>query len=71
MIGVETKTMETGIMRMVGTNKIGLIMRVAIQSALFVIPALICAFIFSFPMIAICYLFIFKEELNNGFEPVP
>lgn len=30
MIGVETKTMETGIMRMVGTNKLGLVSMVAI-----------------------------------------
>lgn len=30
MIGVETKTMETGIMRMLGTDKVGLITMVAI-----------------------------------------
>jgi ABC-type antimicrobial peptide transport system permease subunit len=30
MIGVETKTMETGIMRMLGTNKTGLVTMVAI-----------------------------------------
>lgn len=30
MIGVETKASETGIMRMVGTNKAGLILMVAI-----------------------------------------
>ena len=30
MIGVETKTMETGIMRMLGTNKRGLVSMVAI-----------------------------------------
>jgi ABC-type antimicrobial peptide transport system permease subunit len=30
MIGVETKTLEIGIMRMVGTNKKGLVMMVAI-----------------------------------------
>ena len=55
MIGVETKTMETGIMRMVGTNKKGLITMVAIQSSMFVLPAIFCAFVMSFPMIALCY----------------
>lgn len=30
MIGVETKTLETGIMRMLGTNKPGLVTMVAI-----------------------------------------
>jgi ABC-type antimicrobial peptide transport system permease subunit len=30
MIGVETKASETGIMRMIGTNKTGLIMMVGI-----------------------------------------
>lgn len=55
MIGVETKTMETGIMRMLGTNKGGLITMVAIQSALFVFPAVGTAFLLSFPLIAVCY----------------
>jgi ABC-type antimicrobial peptide transport system permease subunit len=59
MIGVETKTMETGIMRMVGTNKKGLITMVAIQSSMFVLPAIFCAFVMSFPMIALCYSQVF------------
>ena len=71
MIGVETRTLETGIMRMVGTNKKGLIMMVAIQSGMFVIPAVIAAFLLSFGFIALCYKYAFEVELDQGFEPVP
>jgi len=55
MIGVETKTSETGIMRMLGTNKAGLITMVAIQSILFVFPSVISAFILCVPVIGLCY----------------
>lgn len=71
MIGVETKAMETGIMRMMGTNKRGLVLMVAIQSGLFVMPAILTAFALSFPLIAVCYTQIFQEQLTDGFEPVP
>lgn len=71
MIGVETKTSETGIMRMLGTNKSGLITMVAIQSILFVSPAVIAAFILCFPLIGVCYTQIFNEKLSDGFEPIP
>jgi hypothetical protein len=71
MIGVETKTMETGIMRMLGTNKRGLVTMVAIQSTMFVTPAILTAFALSFPMIALCYVKVFQEKLTEGFEPVP
>lgn len=71
MIGVETKTSETGIMRMLGTNKGGLITMVFIQSILFVSPAVIAAFILCFPVIGICYTQIFNEKLTDGFEPIP
>lgn len=71
MIGVETKASETGIMRMIGTNKTGLIMMVGIQSVMFVTPALLAGFAVSFPMIALCYTKIFQQELKDGFEPVP
>lgn len=59
MIGVETKTSETGIMRMLGTNKMGLILMVVIQSCMFVFPAIICAFALSFPLIGVCYKYVF------------
>lgn len=71
MIDVETKTLENGIMRILGTNKKSLIMMVAVQSCMFVFPAILIAFALSFGMIALCYKYIFEEDLDNGFEPVP
>jgi ABC-type antimicrobial peptide transport system permease subunit len=71
MIGVETKTFETGIMRMVGISKRGLMTMIFLQSLMFVIPAIILAIIMCFPMLALCYKFIFLVKLDNGFEPVP
>ena len=61
MVGVETKTMETGIMRMVGTSKRGLVLMIFVQTLMFLIPALILGFIMSFPMLALAYTFIFRE----------
>ncbi len=71
MIGVETKTFETGIMRMVGVSKRGLMLMIFIQSWMFVTPALLLAVGLSFPFLALCYSLIFEEKLENGFEPVP
>ena len=71
MIGLETKTFETGIMRMVGITKYGLVCLIFIQSLLFVLPAILLAFGLSFPLLAWCYSRVFKESLRNGFEPVP
>lgn len=38
---------------------------------MFVIPAVGFAFVVSFGFIALCYKYIFRVELTNGFEPVP
>ena len=59
MIGVETKTMETGIMRMVGISKNGLVSMIGIQSIMFVIPSVITAFALCFFAIGACYKYIF------------
>ena len=59
MIGIETKTMETGIMRMVGVSKRGLVQMIFVQSFMFVTPALILAVGACFPLLAICFTFIF------------
>ena len=59
MIGVETKTLETGIMRMVGVSKNGLVLMIFIQSVMFVMPALVTAFVLCFPALAFCYKKIF------------
>lgn len=71
MIGVETKTFETGIMRMVGVTKGGTILMVIMQGVMFVLPSIISGFVLSFPLLAVIYIKVFKESLTNGFEPVP
>jgi ABC-type antimicrobial peptide transport system permease subunit len=60
MIGVETKTMETGIMRMVGISKSGLVSMIGIQSVMFVLPSVVTAFMLSFLAIGACYKYIFS-----------
>jgi ABC-type antimicrobial peptide transport system permease subunit len=59
MIGVETKTLETGIMRILGVGKRGLIQMIFVQSLMFVVPAIITGFILSPPILALCFTFIF------------
>lgn len=59
MIGVETKTFESGIMRMVGISKRGLVLMIFLQSVMFVTPAIILGIILCFPALAACYKFIF------------
>lgn len=71
MIGVETKTFETGIMRMVGISKKGMVLMILLQGIMFVIPAIFLGVILCFPLLAACYKYIFEEKLENGFEPVP
>lgn len=71
MIGIETKTMETGIMRMVGVSKRGLVQMIFVQSFMFVLPAIILGYALCFPMLALCYTLIFEEKLEGTFLPVP
>lgn len=71
MIGIDTKTLEMGILRMVGISKIGLTLMIFLQSIMFVIPAIILGFSLSIPCLALCYKYAFEEELKNGFSPIP
>ncbi|TNV85125.1 hypothetical protein FGO68_gene1005 [Halteria grandinella] len=71
MIGIETKTMETGIMRMVGVSKRGLVQMIFVQSFMFVVPALIFGVALSFPALALCFIFVFTEKLEGAFAPIP
>lgn len=71
MIGIETKTMETGIMRMVGVSKRGLVQMIFVQSFMFVIPALILGVVACFPALAVCFIYVFTEKLEGAFLPVP
>jgi ABC-type antimicrobial peptide transport system permease subunit len=63
LIGVETKTQETGIMRMVGISTNGIVIMVFLQGVMFVIPAIITGFALCFPLIGLCYTQIFEVKL--------
>lgn len=71
MVGIETKTMETGIMRMVGVSKRGLVQMIFVQSFMFVLPALVFGVALAFPMLALCFMFVFTEKLEGAFLPIP
>jgi ABC-type antimicrobial peptide transport system permease subunit len=49
IINVETKTFHIGVQRMVGLTRRGLILMVLIQSLMFVVPALVSAFLVAIP----------------------
>lgn len=53
VINIETKTFHIGVQRMIGLTRRGLIIKVIIQSMMFVIPALIAAFIVGVPALMI------------------
>lgn len=53
VINIETKTFHIGVQRMVGLTRRGLIIMVIIQSMMFVVPALIAAFIVAVPALMI------------------
>lgn len=55
MISVETKTFETGVLRMIGLDKKACISMILIQSLIFVVPSIIFAYFCSIPCLA--YLF--------------
>ena len=71
MISVETKTLEIGIIRMVGLSKIGIIVMIALQALMFVIPAIIFGFAASFPFLRLIYAFLFTEDLGVDNKPLP
>ncbi len=64
MISVETKTLEMGIIRMVGLSKVGITFMVLIQGLMFVIPAIILGFIFSSPTLKLIYSYMFTDDLG-------
>ena len=55
MISVEQRTFEFGVMRLTGLSTRGLISLIAIQALLFVVPAIIIAFILAVPALSKIY----------------
>ena len=61
LVSVETKTYEMGIMRMLGMNKIGIILMILVQAFSFVVPGIILGLIGSIP-----FLMIARSEIKNA-----
>jgi len=58
MISVETKTFETGVLRLVGLSKINCISMILIQSFMFVLPSIIFGYGASIPCLIYIYQFL-------------
>ena len=67
LISVETKTHEIGIMRLVGLSKRYFTSMIFVQSFMFVLPSVICGFLFYIPVMMLIFSFLFTESL--GFKP--
>lgn len=55
MIGIEKKSYEIGLFRMIGETKIGAVSMVMIQAFMFTLPAILCAFVVIIPILSIIY----------------
>ena len=64
LISVETKTFEFGVMRLVGLTKFGFVGMILTQACMFVLPAVVAAFITAFPIIFVLYAVLFKSSLG-------
>ena len=64
MITTETKTFDIGIMRLIGLSSSGFVAMVFTQAVMFVLPAIIFAYICSFPTLYLIFLKIFKKDLS-------
>lgn len=71
MISVETKTFETGVLRLLGMSKINCISMIIIQSLLFVIPSIICGYILAIPALSGIFAAIFKNNSDIEVSAVP
>ena len=71
LISVETKTFEIGVMRLVGLTKLGFVSMILTQAGLFVFPAVLMAFILSFPLIYFLYASLFDSSLDYMPSVVP
>ena len=66
LISVETKTFQIGVMRLVGLSKGGFVAMIFIQSAMFVLPAVVLGFSSSIPLMHLLYSRLLTQDL--GFE---
>lgn len=71
MITTETKTFDTGVMRLIGLSSKGFVAMILTQAVMFVVPSIIVAYICSFPVLAIIMHKIFKTDASYGISCVP
>ena len=71
MISVETKTLEIGIMRMVGLSKVGIMIMILLQGLMFVLPAIFFGFALSFPVLYLVYSQLLTADLGIPNDPIP
>ena len=67
LTSVETKAFEFGVMRLVGLTKLGFIAMILTQATIFVLPAVILAFMSSFPVVYLIQKNMLSESL--GYMP--
>ena len=66
MITTETKTFDTGIMRLLGLSSYGFIAMIVTQGVMFVVPSIIAAYVCSYPTLYLIYNKIFDNDLSKG-----
>ena len=71
MITIETKTFDTGVMRMVGMSGKGFVAMIFTQAIMFVLPSLICALLCVVPCLWYIYDKIEKTHLEWTTELLP
>ena len=67
LISVESKAFEFGVMRLVGLTQLGFAGMIFTQAGMFVLPAIVLAFIIYFPMIFAIYSLLLADDL--GYSP--
>ena len=66
MITTETKTFDIGIMRLVGLSSSGFVGMIFTQAVMFVLPAIVVAYICAYPVLWLIFGKLFGDDLNNG-----
>ena len=61
LVSVETKTFDMGVVRVLGLNKVGVIIMILLQSLSYVVPGIILGLVFSLPALAYA-----GKALNNA-----
>jgi len=71
MISVETKTFETGVLRLLGLTKYDCIQMILIQSFFYVVPAIILAYLASIPSLYGIFAAMFAKQPEIQVAPIP